>query len=422
MNTATIEKALSIDSDRMWSALMELAKIGATPKGGNCRLALTALDGQGRDLVSGWMREAGLTVTVDAVGNIFGVRPGRDMALPPVATGSHIDTQPTGGKFDGCYGVMAGLEVMRLLQQENIQTEAPLALVIWTNEEGTRFVPVMMGSGVHCGVFPLEVALSAVDVDGLCVRNELAAIGYANGSPIGAVALGSYFEAHIEQGPILEAEDTVIGVVTGSLGLRWWDVTVTGMEAHAGPTPMEMRRDALYAATYLMQAIVDIANQSEFAPHGRGTVGTVNVFPNSRNVIPGRVAFTVDLRHKEAALLDRMEAAFRQAAADLAKRFSVSVEVKDVQEFPPTPFAAEMVDAVRDEAAKRGYSHRDIVTGAGHDAVYMARIAPTAMIFVPCRDGISHNEIEDADPRHLEAGANVLLGAMLARAGIVGRP
>lgn len=419
MNTATPAQALSIDSDRMWSALMELAKIGATPKGGNCRLALTELDGQGRDLVSGWMREAGLTVTVDEVGNIFGVRPGRNMALPPVATGSHIDTQPTGGKFDGCYGVMAGLEVMRTLNQQNIQTEAPLALVIWTNEEGTRFVPVMMGSGVHCGVFPLETALSAVDVDGLSVRDELKAIGYDQGAPIGTVKLGSYFEAHIEQGPILEAEDTVIGVVTGSLGLRWWDVTVTGMEAHAGPTPMEMRRDALYAATYLMQAIIDIANAPEFAPHGRGTVGTVNVFPNSRNVIPGKVSFTVDLRHQDAALLDRMEAQFRKTAADLATRFGVVFDVKDVQEFPPTPFAKSLVDAVRDEAVKRGYTHRDIVTGAGHDAVYMARIAPTSMIFVPCRDGISHNEIEDAEPLHLEAGANVLLGAMLTHAGVV---
>ncbi|WPB55153.1 Zn-dependent hydrolase [Xylophilus sp. GOD-11R] len=418
--TSTTDTKLSIDGERLWSTLMELAKIGATDKGGNCRLALTALDGQGRDLVSGWMREAGLTVTVDAVGNIFGVRPGRDMRLPPVATGSHIDTQPTGGKFDGCFGVMAGLEVMRTLQAEGIETEAPLALVIWTNEEGTRFVPVMMGSGVHCGVFPLETALSAVDVDGLSVRDELKAIGYDKGAPIGTVQLGSYFEAHIEQGPILEAEDTVIGVVTGSLGLRWWDVTVTGMEAHAGPTPMAMRRDALYAATYLMQKIVDIANDPAFAPHGRGTVGTVNVFPNSRNVIPGRVGFTVDLRHQEAAQLDRMEAAFRAAAADLAARYGVQIDIQFVQEFPPTPFAAEMVGAVRDEAVKLGLSHLDIVTGAGHDAVYMARVAPTAMIFVPCKDGISHNEIEDADPRHLEAGANVLLGAMLRQAGVAG--
>jgi len=399
---------------------MDLARIGATPKGGNCRLALSRLDGQGRDLVVGWMREAGLTITVDQVGNIFGVRPGRDPARRPVMTGSHIDTQPTGGRFDGCYGVLAGLELMRTLNEQGIETEASLALAIWTNEEGTRFVPVMMGSGVHCGVFPLETALAATDVDGRVVRDELAAIGYAGSAPIGAVQAASYIEAHIEQGPILEAEDTVIGVVTGSLGLRWYDVTVTGMEAHAGPTPMALRRDALYAATHLMQAVVDIANAPAYAPLGRGTVGVVNVHPASRNVIPGRVTFTVDLRHEDAALLEQMEQRFRAAAAALASGDTtgtpVQVDIAFVQEFPPTPFDRDLVERVRREAIARGHSQRDIVTGAGHDAVYMARRVPTAMIFVPCKDGISHNEVEDADPRHLEAGANVLLGAMLAQA------
>jgi N-carbamoyl-L-amino-acid hydrolase len=399
---------------------MDLARVGATPRGGNCRLALSPLDGKGRDLVVGWMRAAGLAITVDQVGNIFGVRPGRDPTRRPVMTGSHIDTQPTGGRFDGCYGVLAGLEVMRTLNDRGVTTEAPLALAIWTNEEGTRFVPVMMGSGVHCGVFPLETALSATDADGLAVRDELAAIGYAGGAPIGTVQAASYLEAHIEQGPVLEAEETVIGVVTGSLGLRWYDVRVGGMEAHAGPTPMALRRDALYAATHLMQAVVDIANDPEFAPLGRGTVGVVKVHPASRNVIPGRVDFTVDLRHEDAALLERMEQRFRAAAAALASGETtgtpVAVEITDVQQFPPTPFDRALVERVRSEARARGSSHRDIVTGAGHDAVYMARIVPTAMIFVPCKDGISHNEVEDADPRHLEAGANVLLGAMLAEA------
>ncbi|SEF28878.1 Zn-dependent hydrolase [Variovorax sp. NFACC27] len=411
---------VSINGDRLWRSLMDLARIGATPKGGNCRLALSALDGQGRDLVVGWMREAGLDITVDQVGNIFGVRPGRDPSRRPVMTGSHIDTQPTGGRFDGCYGVMAGLEVMRTLNDHGIRTEAPLALAIWTNEEGTRFVPVMMGSGVHCGVFPLETALSATDVDGLAVRDELAAIGYAGSAPIGTVQAACYLEAHIEQGPILEAEQTVVGVVTGSLGLRWYDVSVTGMEAHAGPTPMAMRRDALYAATHLMQAVVDIANDPAFAPLGRGTVGVVNVHPASRNVIPGRVDFTVDLRHEDASLLERMEQRFRAAAAALAAGETtgtpVEVRIADVQQFPPTPFDRTLVERVRSEAAARGSTHRDIVTGAGHDAVYMARRVPTAMIFVPCKDGISHNEVEDADPHHLEAGANVLLGAMLSQA------
>jgi N-carbamoyl-L-amino-acid hydrolase len=411
---------MAVNGERLWQSLMDLARIGATPKGGNRRLALSALDGQGRDLVVGWMREAGLAITVDQVGNIFGVRPGRDPSRRPVMTGSHIDTQPTGGRFDGCYGVMAGLEVMRTLNDRGFETEAPLALAIWTNEEGTRFVPVMMGSGVHCGVFPLETALAATDVDGLAVRDELAAIGYAGSAPIGTVQAACYLEAHIEQGPILEAEQTVIGVVTGSLGLRWYDVTVTGMEAHAGPTPMALRRDALYAATHLMQTVVDIANDPAFAPLGRGTVGVVHVHPASRNVIPGRVDFTVDLRHEDASLLEQMEQRFRAAAAALAAGQTtgtpVQVGIVDVQQFAPTPFDRTLVERVRNEAVARGTTHRDIVTGAGHDAVYMARCVPTAMIFVPCKDGISHNEVEDADPRHLEAGANVLMGAMLSQA------
>ncbi|WP_454754376.1 Zn-dependent hydrolase [Cupriavidus necator] len=409
---------MHINGDRLWHSLMELASIGATPKGGNARLALTALDGQGRDLVVGWMCEAGLSVTIDKIGNIFGRRAGRNDDLPPVMTGSHIDTQPTGGKFDGCYGVLAGLEVMRTLAEQGVVTEAPLELAIWTNEEGSRFVPVMMGSGVFAGVFPLQTALDARDSEGKRVADELAAIGYAGSAPVGR-RLGAYFEAHIEQGPVLEAEDKVIGVVTGSLGVRWYDVTVTGMEAHAGPTPMPLRRDALYAATHLMQEVVKIAEA--FAPHGRGTVGVVNVHPSSRNVIPGAVRFTVDLRHEDAEKLGQMDARFREACAMLAAGdttgTAVEVEVREVQSFKPTPFATDLVQRVRGEAAARGYTHRDIVTGAGHDAVYVAGVAPTAMIFVPCKDGISHNEIEDARPEHLEAGANVLLGAMLAQAG-----
>ncbi|AMG88231.1 Zn-dependent hydrolase [Bordetella bronchiseptica] len=420
MTTAT---ALSINGQRLWDSLMELAKIGATPKGGNCRLALTELDGQGRDLLVRWMREAGLEITVDQVGNIFGRRPGARPELPSVATGSHIDTQPTGGKFDGCFGVLAGLEVMRTLQDHDVRTEAPLELAIWTNEEGTRFVPVMMGSGVFCNIFPLETALSATDVDGKSVRDELARIGYAGDAPVGQRKLGKYFEAHIEQGPILEAEDKVIGVVTGSLGLRWYDVTVTGMEAHAGPTPMPMRRDALYAATHLMQEVVRIA--LDYAPQGRGTVGVANVYPSSRNVIPGKVSFTVDLRHPDAARLAEMDARLRQACQALGAGdttgYPVDVDLRDVQHFPPTPFEPALIGAVRQQAEARGYSHMDIVTGAGHDAVYVATVSPTAMIFVPCKDGISHNEVEDADPAHLEAGANVLLGAMLQHAGMVER-
>ncbi|MFD4839946.1 Zn-dependent hydrolase [Achromobacter sp. NPDC058515] len=405
---------LSINGNRLWQSLMDLAQIGATPKGGNCRLALTALDGQGRDLVTGWMREAGMTLRVDQVGNIFARRAGRNNDLPPVMTGSHIDTQPTGGKFDGCYGVLAGLEVMRTLNDAGVQTEAPLEVAIWTNEEGSRFVPVMMGSGVFAGKFPLETALSARDAQGISVRDELAAIGYAGADPVGGRPVDAYFEAHIEQGPILEHEEKTIGVVTGSLGLRWYDITVTGMEMHAGPTPMPIRRDALFAASFLLQAVVNIANSHQ--PHGRGTVGEIHAYPGSRNVIPGQVRFTTDLRHEDEATLTRMDQEWRRVCDDIAVAHGVQVEVKDVQYFRPTPFDTDLVDKVRKGAASRGLPAMNIVTGAGHDAVYMAAVAPTAMIFVPCKDGISHNEIEDAQPEHLEAGCNVLLDAMTARA------
>ncbi|WP_454673570.1 Zn-dependent hydrolase [Achromobacter pestifer] len=406
--------SLSINGKRLWQSLMDLARIGATPKGGNCRLALTALDGQGRDLVTGWMREAGMTVRVDQVGNIFARRNGRNNELPPVMTGSHIDTQPTGGKFDGCYGVLAGLEVMRTLNDASIETEAPLEVAIWTNEEGSRFVPVMMGSGVFAGKFPLDTALSARDAQGITVRDELQAIGYAGADPVGGRPVDAYFEAHIEQGPILEHEEKVIGVVTGSLGLRWYDITVTGMEMHAGPTPMAIRRDALFAASFLLQAVINIANSHQ--PHGRGTVGEIHAHPGSRNVIPGQVRFTADLRHEDEATLTRMDQAWRRACDDIAVAHGVQVDLKDVQYFRPTPFDADLVDKVRQGAASRQLPAMNIVTGAGHDAVYMAAVAPTAMIFVPCKDGISHNEIEDAQPEHLEAGCNVLLDAMVARA------
>lgn len=406
--------SLSINGQRLWQSLMDLARIGSTPKGGNCRLALTELDGQGRDLVTGWMREAGMTVRVDQVGNIFARRAGRNNDLAPVMTGSHIDTQPTGGKFDGCYGVLAGLEVMRTLNDAGIQTEAPLEVAIWTNEEGSRFVPVMMGSGVFAGKFTLETALSARDAQGICVRDELAAIGYAGTDPVGGRPVDAYFEAHIEQGPILEHEEKTIGVVTGSLGLRWYDITVTGMEMHAGPTPMPIRRDALFAASFLVQTVINIANAHQ--PHGRGTVGEIHAHPGSRNVIPGQVRFTADLRHEDEATLTRMDQQWRRACDDIAVAHGVQVELKDVQYFRPTPFDPDLVDKVRRGAASRGLPAMNIVTGAGHDAVYMAAVAPTAMIFVPCKDGISHNEIEDAQPEHLEAGCNVLLDAMVARA------
>ncbi|WP_036663941.1 Zn-dependent hydrolase [Pandoraea sp. SD6-2] len=408
--------AVRVDGARLWDSLMQLAQIGATAKGGVCRLALTELDRQGRDLFVKWAKEIGCTVRIDAIGNIFARRAGRNNALPPVMTGSHIDTQPTGGKFDGNYGVLAGLEVLRALNDHAIVTEAPLEVAVWTNEEGSRFVPVMMGSGVYAGAFTLEHALAQKDHDGVSVAEALRAIGYAGAaSAVGQTgAVGAYFEAHIEQGPVLEAHEKTIGVVQGALGQRWYDVTVTGMEAHAGPTPMELRRDALLAAAQLIQAVNRIA--CEHAPHARGTVGWVDNYPNSRNVIPGRVKLSVDLRAADDATLDTLNAKLRAECAALSTK-GIDVAIEQVVYFPPQPFAPALVDAIRDGAKALGLSSMDAISGAGHDAVYLARVAPTAMIFVPCKDGISHNEIEDADPAHLEAGCNVLLQAMLQRAG-----
>lgn len=404
--------AVRVSAQRLYQSLMDLARIGPTDKGGSCRLALTDLDGQGRDLVTGWMRDAGMSISVDKVGNIFARRDGLDNSLPPVMTGSHIDTQPTGGKFDGCFGVLAGLEVVRTLNDNGVQTQAPLEVVIWTNEEGTRFVPVMMGSGAFIGRFPVDEILATTDKDGLKVGDELKAIGYAGDLPVGQRKVGAYFEAHIEQGPILELEGKTIGVVTGSLGLRWYDITVTGMEMHAGPTPMKTRRDALYAATTIMQDVVNCA--LDHPPHGRGTVGSVNVFPGSRNVIPGRVTFSVDFRHQDADSLQKMHERLGAVCKKVASEHGVEVGIKEVSYFPPTPFDPDMVQTVRQAAQSAGYSFMDIVTGAGHDAVHLASVAPTAMIFVPCKDGISHNEIEDASPEDLGAGAQVLCDAMVA--------
>ncbi len=397
---------------------MQLAQIGATEKGGVCRLALTDLDKQGRDLVTGWAREAGLTVTIDKIGNGFLRRAGKNNALPPIVTGSHIDTQPTGGKFDGNYGVLAGLEVVRTLNDHNIVTEAPIEVAFWTNEEGSRFVPVMMGSGVFAGAFTLEKAYAATDTAGKSVGDELARIGYVGPEEPGAHPIGAYFETHIEQGPVLEDHDVTIGVVTGVLGIRWYDCTVTGMEAHAGPTPMALRKDALQVATRIMQEVVAIAHRHP--PHGRGTVGMVHVHPNSRNVIPGRVKFSIDLRNATDALVDAMDADLRAYLAKVTEETGFPVQLELVSHYPAQPFHAECVEAVARGAEKLGYSSMRAVSGAGHDAVYMARLAPSGMIFVPCKDGISHNEIESARADHLEAGCNVLLHAMLERAGVAG--
>lgn len=407
--------ALRVDGGRLWASLMDLARIGATPKGGVRRLALTDLDRQGRDLVVGWMRETGSRVEIDGVGNVFATRAGRDPAAAVVLTGSHIDTQPSGGKFDGNYGVLAGLEVLRTLEDAKVVTDKPVGVAIWTNEEGSRFVPVMGGSGAFAGVFPVEHLRKQRDVDGVSFGEALDRIGYAGSAPVGKRALDTYFEAHIEQGPILEREDKTVGVVTGALGLRWYDCVWTGQDAHAGPTPMEARHDALRGASRFVEAIHALALRH--SPHGRATVGFMQVSPNSRNVIPGRVAMTVDMRHPDDDALATMDAELRAASEAIARELRLECALTQVDQFKASRFDPACVAAVRTATLELGYPHRDMVSGAGHDAIYIARVAPTSMIFVPCKDGISHNEIEDARPEHLEAGANVLLHAVLARAG-----
>lgn len=414
--TETKIDSLRINRERLWASLMELAQIGATPKGGVCRLTLTDLDQQGRDLVTRWAREAGMTVTIDKIGNGFMRRAGRNNSLPPIVTGSHIDTQPTGGKFDGNYGVLAGIEVVRTLNDHGIETEAPIEVAFWTNEEGSRFVPVMMGSGVFAKAFTLEHAYAATDTEGKSVKDELTRIGYVGEQEPGDHPIGAYFETHIEQGPVLEDNDITIGVVQGVLGIRWFDCTVTGTEAHAGPTPMALRKDALQVATHLMQEVV--ASALRHAPHGRGTVGMVQVFPNSRNVIPGRVKFSIDLRNATDALVDQMADEVKALATQLSAKTGLPIQIELVSSYSAQAFHADCIDAVAQATQKLGYSNMPVVSGAGHDAVYMAQLAPSGMIFIPCKDGISHNEIEDAKPEHISAGCNVLLHAMLARAGV----
>jgi N-carbamoyl-L-amino-acid hydrolase len=405
---------LRVDGQRLWKSLMEMAQIGATEKGGVCRLALTDLDKQSRDLFIEWCEAAGCRVAVDPVGNIFARRPGRDNHLPPVVAGSHLDSQPTGGKFDGAYGVLAALEVLRTLNDGAVETEAPVEVVVWTNEEGSRFAPAMMGSGAFAGLFPVDEILAATDVDGKTFGEELERIGYT-GQPFGKPNVCAYFEAHIEQGPILEAEEKTIGVVTGAQGQRWYEITLTGMEAHAGPTPMARRRDALVGAADVVRTVNRIGH--DFQPDACATVGMMQVHPNSRNVIPGRVFLTVDFRHPDDARLAEMDTTLRAEAAEIAERCKLDLDLKQILDFPATPFDAGCIEAVRNGAERFGYGHRDIVSGAGHDAVYVAKIAPAGMIFVPCEDGISHNEIENATQEDLTAGCQVLLHAVLEKAG-----
>lgn len=403
-----------IDGKRLWDSLMSMAEIGATAKGGVRRLTLTDVDRRGRERFRDWCQAAGLTVRVDAIGNMFARRAGRDPKRLPVLVGSHLDSQPSGGKFDGALGVLGGLEVMRTLNDLGIVTEAPIELVNWTDEEGSRFGHSLMGSGVWSGVFGLEETYGLADVDGVRVREALDGIGYRGAEPAEAFPADAYFELHIEQGPILEREEKLIGVVTGVEAQVWYDAVATGQESHAGTTPPSTRKDALLCAA----RVVDLVDRTMRArgEEGRGTVGQMHVFPNSRNVIPGEVRFSVEFRHPDGAELDRIEAQFPREAGFVARDCGVQLELNRLFRIPAQPFDPECVALVKAAAERLGYASREIVSGAAHDAVYVAKHVPTAMVFTPCKDGLSHNEAEDMKPEEAEAGCQVLFEAILARA------
>jgi N-carbamoyl-L-amino-acid hydrolase len=403
-----------IDGKRLWDSLMAMAQIGATPKGGVRRLTLTEVDRRGRDRFRAECEAAGLTVRVDAIGNMFARRAGRDPDRLPVLFGSHLDSQPSGGKFDGALGVLAGLEVMHTLNDLGIVTEAPLELVNWTDEEGSRFGHSLMGSGVWSGVFALDKAYALTDVEGVTVRTALDGIGYHGNAPAAAFPADAYFELHIEQGPILEREARQIGIVTGAQAMVWYDAVATGQDSHAGTTPPAARKDALVCAARVID-LVDRMMRSR-GEDGRGTVGQLLVSPNSRNVVPGEVRFSVEFRHPSDGELDRLDAQFPREAGFIARDCGVALELTRLFKIPAQPFDPGCVELVRQGAAKLGYSAREIVSGAGHDAVYVARHVPTAMIFTPCKDGLSHNEAESILPEEADAGAQVLFQAVLARA------
>jgi len=403
-----------IDGKRLWNSLMDMARFGATPKGGVRRLTLTDIDRQGRDHFRARCEAAGLTVRVDEIGNMFARRPGRDPSRLPVLMGSHLDSQPSGGKFDGALGVIAGLEVMQSLNDLAITTEAPIELVNWTDEEGSRFGHSLMGSGVWAGVYTRDKAYALADTEGVTVEQALDSIGYRGAEPAKPFPADAYFELHIEQGPILEREEKQIGIVTGAQAQVWYDAVATGQDSHAGTTPPSARRDALVAAA----RIIDLVDRTMRArgEDGRGTVGQLLVAPNSRNVVPGEVRFSVEFRHPNGQEVDSIAAEFPPAAAAIAAEAGITWNLTELFRIPPQPFDPACVDLVRQAASRLGLSAREIVSGAGHDAVYVARHVPTAMIFTPCKDGLSHNEAESIEPAEAEAGAQVLFEAVLARA------
>ncbi|HGY5195932.1 Zn-dependent hydrolase [Raoultella ornithinolytica] len=404
---------IAINAERLWSTLNEMARIGATPAGGVTRLTLSDEDRQARDLLRQWAQEAGFPCAVDSMGNMFIRRAGKNPQLAPVLTGSHVDSQPLGGRYDGIYGVLAGLEALRTLNERGIETERDIVLVNWTNEEGARFAPAMLASGVWAGQFSEAFALARKDRDGISVGAALEAIGYLGERPTAAFPVHACYEVHIEQGPILEEEDVDIGLVHAAMGQRWFNVTLEGFSAHAGTTPMGSRRDALTAFAELALAVEQIGIAHN--PDGRATIGMAQVIPGSRNVVPGRVECSVEFRHPQSSALEAMEQALRHAADTLARR-GVQAQIERIFDYAPIAFNAQCLARSEQAVQMLGYSARRMVSGAGHDTCYISKVAPASMIFIPCEKGISHNEAENILPTWAEKGANVLLHSVLLAA------
>jgi len=408
---------LRINADRLWDSLMEMAKIGPGVAGGNNRQTLTDEDGEGRHLFKRWCEQAGMSVGVDEMGTMFAMRPGTDPDALPVYVGSHLDTQPTGGKYDGVLGVLGGLEVIRTLNDLGIKTRHPIVVTNWTNEEGTRFAPAMLASGVFAGQHDLEWAYARTDAKGKKFGDELRRIGWKGDEPVGGRKMKAFFELHIEQGPILEDEGIDIGVVTHGQGLWWLQVTLTGKDAHTGSTPMPKRRNAGLGMARVIELVHEVA--MDYQPDAVGAVGHVEVYPNSRNVIPGRTVFTIDIRSPEQQVLDEMRARIEDGIATICEALDIGFEVEPVGHFDPVTFDEGCVKAIRDAADRLGYTHRNIVSGAGHDACWINRVAPTAMVMCPCVDGLSHNEAEEITRDWARAGCDVLFHAVVETAEIV---
>ncbi len=408
---------LRINGDRLWDSLMEMAKIGPGVAGGNNRQTVTDEDGEGRKLFQSWCEAAGCTMGLDQMGTMFARREGTDPDALPVYVGSHLDTQPTGGKYDGVLGVLGGLEIIRTLNDLGIRTKHPIVVTNWTNEEGTRFAPAMLASGVFAGRHQLDWAYDRVDAKGLRFGDELERIGWKGDEEVGARKMHAFFELHIEQGPILEAEGKDIGVVTHGQGLRWIECTVTGKDSHTGSTPMNMRKNAGRGLARITELVHEIAMKNQ--PGAVGAIGHIDVYPNSRNVIPGKVVFTVDMRSHLPDKLHGMESELMARAPGLCEEIGVGFEAEVVGQFEPPAFDETCVKAVRDAAERLGYSHMDIISGAGHDACWINDVAPTAMVMCPCVDGLSHNEAEEISKDWATAGTDVLLHAVVETAGIV---